>query len=295
MLIIPNTEMGQDIYTGEAMLIAEELEAGLDQLKVVAAPPDAALYTDQLLGEQATGGSTSVRGAWLPLRQAGAVTRTMLIAAAAAQWNVPVAECSAKRAVVTHQPTGRTLNYTDLGDAAFQQPVPQQVALKSPKDFTLIGKSTRRIEGPEKVNGTAQFGIDCTVPGMKIATVSACPVFGGKLADVDEKAARAVPGVRDIIRIEDAVAVIGDHFWAAQRGLDALRISWDEGANRDLTTEQLRDQLKSASLNGKPIMARKEGDIDGAFRQAYAHGSMRHTNSPSSRMRRWSRSTRSSM
>ncbi|MGA3303415.1 MAG: xanthine dehydrogenase family protein molybdopterin-binding subunit [Methylovirgula sp.] len=268
VLIIPNTEMGQDIYTGEAMLIAEELEAGLDQLKVVAAPPDATLYTDQLLGEQATGGSTSVRAAWLPLRQAGAVTRTMLIAAAAAQWNVPVAECSAKRAVVTHQPTGRTLSYTDLGDAAFQQPVPQQVTLKSLKDFTLIGKSTRRIEGPDKINGTAQFGIDCTAPGMKFATVAACPVFGGKLADVDEKAARAVPGVVDIIRIEDAVAVIGDHFWAAQRGLDALRIRWDEGANRDLTTEQLRDQLKSFSQDGNAIVARKEGDIDGAFHQA---------------------------
>ncbi|HEY1736256.1 MAG TPA: molybdopterin cofactor-binding domain-containing protein, partial [Methylovirgula sp.] len=268
VFIIPNTEMGQDIYTGEALLIAEELEVGLDQIKIIPAPPNLELYSEPLLGEQATGGSTSIRGAWMALRQAGAVTRLMLISAAAKQWSVPESECSAKRAVVTHDPTGRTLDYADLGDAAFQEPVPQQVSLKAPKDFTLIGKSTQRIEGPEKINGTAQFGIDCTAPGMKFATVAACPVFGGKVADVDEKAARAVPGVRDIIRIEDAVAVIGDHFWAAQRGLDALRIRWDEGANRDLTTEQLKDQLKSFSKDGKAIVARKEGDVDAALRQA---------------------------
>lgn len=268
VLIIPNTEMGQEVYTSEAMLIAEELEAGLDQLRVVAAPPNEDLYTQPILKSQSTGGSTSIRGAWVPLRQAGAVTRIMLIAAAAAQWKVPTSDCFAKRAVVTHRPTGRTRGYADLAEAAFRQPVPTQVTLKSADQFDLIGKPLPRIEGPSKVDGTAQFGIDAAPPGMKIATVMACPSLGGKLVDVDDAAARAVPGVRDIVRLDNAVAVIGDHFWAAQQGLRALRIRWDDGPNRDLTTESLEAALKQASESGKPVLSRNQGDAAGAFQRA---------------------------
>ncbi|QXX76717.1 xanthine dehydrogenase family protein molybdopterin-binding subunit [Methylovirgula sp. HY1] len=268
VLIIPNVEMGQEVYTAEAMLIAEELEVGLDQLRVIPAPPNEDLYTQPILKSQSTGGSTSVRGAWVPLRQAGAVARTMLIGAAAAQWNVPTSECFAKRAVVTHRPTGRTLAYPDLGEAAFRQPVPKQITLKSPDQFELIGKPLPRIEGPSKVNGTAQFGIDVAPPGMKIGTVMACPTLGGRLIDFDDRSARAIPGVRDVVRLADAVCVIGDHFWAAQQGLRALRIRWDDGPNRDLTTEILENALKAASEHGKPVLARNQGDVSGAFERA---------------------------
>jgi len=235
-LIAPNAEMGQGIYTAQAMLIAEELEVGLDQVKVEAAPPNEELYKQPLLQSQSTGGSTSVRGAWVPLRQAGAAARTMLIAAAAAEWKVAPTECSAKRGVVTHGPTGRTMGYGDLVDAAGRQPVPKDVPLKDPKDFELIGKSVRRVETPSKVDGTAVFGIDIRLPDMKIAAVSACPVFGGKLGRVDDKAARAIPGVRDIVRIDEAVAVTADHYWAAKRGLEALDITWDYGPNASLSS-----------------------------------------------------------
>ena len=232
--ILPNIEMGQGTHTGEATLIAEELEVGLDQVKVVDAPPNEKLYTTALLGGQATGGSTSMRATWEPLRKAGAAARMMLVEAAATEWSVPVSECAAKLGVVTHQPTGRQLAYGALAQAAGKQPVPSDVKLKDPKDFQLIGKSLRRVDTAGKVNGAVIYGIDVRVPDMKVATVAACPVIGGKLGAVDETAARAIPGVRDIVKLDNAVAVIGDHFWAAKKGLDALTITWDEGANAKL-------------------------------------------------------------
>ena len=189
-LIAPNVEMGQGIYTAEAMLIAEELEVGLDQVNVLAAPPDEELYKQPILKSQITGGSTSIRGAFVPLRQAGAAARTMLIGAAAAQWGVPVAECTAKRAVVTHGPSGRTLGYGALAEAAGQQPVPKDVPLKDPANWELIGKTQRRVDTPSKTDGSATFGIDIRVPDMKIAAVSACPVFGGKV-DLGRRQGRA--------------------------------------------------------------------------------------------------------
>jgi isoquinoline 1-oxidoreductase subunit beta len=267
-IIAPNVEMGQGIYTGEAMLICEELEAGLDQIQVVAAPPDEALYKQPILKSQSTGGSTSIRGAWTPLRQAGAAARTMLVAAAAQQWKVPASECTAQRAVVTHQPTGRTLTYNALAASASQQQVPQNVPLKDPKDFTLIGKPLHRVDTPGKVDGSAVFGIDIRVPGMKVATVAACPTIGGKLAHVDDAAARKVAGVRDVLRIENAVAVIGDHYWAAKQGLAALDITWDHGPNAGVSSPDIIQALRDAHQNGKPVMARHEGDVDGAMKSA---------------------------
>jgi isoquinoline 1-oxidoreductase beta subunit len=267
-LIMPNVEMGQGIYTAESMLIAEELEIGLDQIHVEPAPPDERLYQQPLLKSQSTGGSTSVRGAWVPLRQAGAAARTMLIAAAAQQWGVPVADCSAARAVVTHQPTGRTIAYGDLAEAAARQPVPQDVKLKDPKDFTLIGKSLHRVDTAGKVDGSAQFGIDVRVPDMKYAAVTACPTLGGRLRDVDDKPARAVPGVRDVLRLDNAVAVTADNWWTARQGLAALQPNWDHGRNANLSSEDILASLKSLSENGQPIVGKKSGDIEAGFRSA---------------------------
>jgi isoquinoline 1-oxidoreductase beta subunit len=267
-LIVPNVEMGQAIYTGEAMLIAEELEVGLDQVEVTTAPPDEQLYRQPILKSQTTGGSTSIRGAYGPLRQAGAAARMMLIGAAAARWNVQPSECSASRGAVIHAPTGRTLAYGALALDAEKQPVPRDVALKEPSQWKLIGTSARRTDSPGKVNGSATFGIDVTVPGMKIAAVAACPVIGGKLAALDDRAARGIPGVRDVIKSANAVAVTADHYWAARKGLDAVRITWDDGPNARLSSEQLVRDLRSAYGKVPAVVARRDGDIDGAMARA---------------------------
>ncbi len=267
-LVAPNVEMGQGIYTAEAMLLAEELEVGLDQVQVVAAPPYEGYYKQALLGGQMTGGSTSIRGAWLPLRQAGASARAMLISAAAERWKVSARECSAHRAVVTHVGTGRTLSYGELAEAAAQLPVPQNVPLKPAGRFALIGTPAPRVDTPSKVNGSAIFGIDIVVPNLKIATVTACPVWGGTVATVDDSATRAVPGVRDVVRTSNTVAVIGDHFWAARQGLAALRVTWNEGAGASHSSPDIIAALKGAYGQVKPVSARHEGDIEGAFSSA---------------------------
>ncbi len=260
-LIAHKAEMGQGVYTSMPMLIAEELEVGLDQVHLEPAPPDDMLYGDPLLlNHQVTGNSSSVRGAWEPLRRAGATARAMLVSAAARSWKVDASSCRAERGTVIHVPTGRRVTYGALADAAASVPVPEKVALKDPKDFTLIGTPAKRLDTPDKVNGKAQFGIDVKVPGMKIATVAACPVFGGKLAGVDDSKVKAVKGVHQVVRLDNAVAVVGDHMWAAQQGLGALDIRWDEGPNARLTTADIVRQLEAASQ--KPgVVVRKEGDL----------------------------------
>lgn len=262
-LVMPNVEMGQGVYTAQATLLAEELDVGLDQVTVEHAPPDRKLYLNPLLGEQATGGSTTVRWCWAALRDAGATARYMLVTAAARHWKVDPAQCTAARGVVTHTPTGRKLGYGELADAAAKVAPPEKAPLKDPKDFQLIGKPLRRIDTPGKVDGTLIFGIDVRVPGMKIATVRACPTFGGRLVSVDDSRARSIPGVLKVVKIDNAVAVIGEHFWAAKQGLEALDIQWDRGVNANFTTEQMFNDLADASEHGKPIVAKEVGHPDG--------------------------------
>ena len=257
-VIVSQVEMGQGMYTSMPMLVAEELEVSLDQVQVEHAPPNDKLYANPLIGFQATGGSTSVTAMYQPLRQAGATARTMLVAAAAQRWNVDPSSCRAQKGSVSHPPTGRTLGYDALADAAAKLPVPAQVKLKDPKDFTLIGTPAKRLDSPAKVNGTALFGIDVRLPGMKVATVVASPVLGGKVAGLDDAKAKAVPGVRQIVRLDDAVAVVADHMWAAKQGLAALAIRWDDGPNAKLSTADVVEGLDAASQ--KPgVVARKQG------------------------------------
>ena len=257
-VIVSQVEMGQGMYTSMPMLVAEELEVSLDQVQVEHAPPNDKLYANPLIGFQATGGSTSVTAMYQPLRQAGATARTMLVAAAAQRWNVDPSSCRAQKGSVSHPPTGRTLGYGALADAAAKLPVPAQVRLKDPKDFTLIGTPAKRLDSPAKVNGTALFGIDVRLPGMKVATVVASPVLGGKVAGLDDAKAKAVPGVRQIVRLDDAVAVVADHMWAAKQGLAALAIRWDDGPNAKLSTADVVEGLDAASQ--KPgVVARKQG------------------------------------
>ena len=268
-LVVHQVEMGQGTYTSLPMLLAEELEVDLAQVQLEHAPPDDKLYANPLLGFQATGGSTLVRGAWEPLRRAGAAARSMLVSAAAQTWKVDAGSCRAEKGEVIHVPTGRKLNYGALVDKAATLPVPDQVVLKDPKDFKLIGTPAKRLDSQDKVNGKAQYSIDVKVPGMKIATVAACPVFGGKLAGVDEAKVKAIKGVYRVVRLDDAVAVVADHMWAAKQGLAALDIRWDEGPNAKLSTADIVQQLEAASQ--KPgVAARKESPAQGDMAKVMA-------------------------
>ena len=263
-LVMPYVEMGQGTYTSIPMLIAEELELDLSQIRLEHAPPDEKRYANPLLGEQATGNSSAIRGAWQPLRQAGAVARTMLIAAAAKHWNVDPATCRAQRGEVLHPATGGRIAYGELAADAARMPVPEKVALKEPKDFKLIGTPAKRLDLPAKINGTAVFGIDARPPGVKVATLAQSPAFGGRVKRVDDTAAKAVKGVRQIVRLDDAVAVVADHMGAAKKGLAALVIEWDDGQHGKLSTKDILAELEQATL--KPgAVAENIGNVDKAM------------------------------
>ena len=215
---------------------------------------------------QATGNSNSIRAFWKPLRIAGAATRAMLIEAAATQWQVDPATCTASNGKVTHAPSGRALAYGDLADAASTLPVPADPPLKDPKDFTLIGKPLKRFDTPNKTDGKVIYGIDAMLPGMKFATLAQCPVIGGKVAHVDDSAAKAVTGVRQIVVLDDLVAVVGDHMAAAKKGLDALVITWNEGPNAKINSNDIWEDLRAASKK-TGVLAKSIGDVDKGLAQ----------------------------
>ncbi len=259
-LVMPQVEMGQGIYTAVAAILAEEMDADFSSLFLEHAPANEKLYANPIFGIQATGGSTSVRAFWKPLRTAGASARAMLVQAAAQQWQVDPASCTTANSEVTHKDSGRKLSYGALAAAASSQTPPKDVPLKDPKDFVLIGKPLKRLDTPEKVNGKAVYGIDAMLPDMKFATLAACPVFGGKVGKVDDSAAKKIPGVRKIVVLDDTVAVVGDHMWAATKGLDALVIDWDEGPNARLSSNDIWQALRAASEKDG-VVVKSEGDI----------------------------------
>jgi isoquinoline 1-oxidoreductase beta subunit len=267
VLTMPYVEMGQGTYTSIPMLIAEELEVDLKQVRLEHAPPDEKLYANPLLGVQATGNSNAIRGAWQPLRQAGATSRTMLVSAAAKRWNVDPTSCRAQRGEVLHVPTGRRIKYGELAADAAGMPVPESVVLKRPADFRLIGTPAERLDTPAKVNGTAVYGIDARPPSVKIATLAQSPVFGGRVKSVVDAAAKAVKGVRQIVRLDDAVAVVADHMGAAKKGLAALVIEWDDGPHAKLNTNEIVGALAQATLNPGAV-AQNIGDIGKAMATA---------------------------
>ena len=269
VLIIPMVEMGQGVYTSLSMLLAEELEVKLDKIQGQHAPPKHALYVNSIIGIQNTGGSASVRAVWTPLRQAGAVGRNVLIAAAAKRWNVDPATCRAKNGIVFDASGAKHLSYGELATAAANLRVPPaaSVKLKEPKDFTLIGTRARRVDSSIKVDGRALYGIDTRLPGMKVAAVAISPVLGGKAKAVDEKAALAVKGVRQVVNIDEAVAVVADHMGAAKKGLEAAAITWDDGPNGKISNADIDKQLEEASK--KPgAVARNDGDAEEALAAA---------------------------
>jgi isoquinoline 1-oxidoreductase subunit beta len=259
-LVMPQVEMGQGVYTSISMIMAEELDADFSQVTLEHAPPSDKLYGNPMFGIQATGNSNSIRAWWKPLRTASAGARAMLVQAAAQQWQVGPASCTTANSEVMHKASGRRLSYGALALAASSEVPPKDVPLKDPKDFVLIGKPLKRLDTPDKVNGKAVFGIDAMLPGMKFATLKTCPVFGGKVAKVDDSAARKIPGVRKIVVLDDMVAVVGDHMWAAKQGVDALVIDWDEGPNAGVSSNDIWRDLRAASEKDGAV-AKSVGDI----------------------------------
>ena len=231
--VSPMIEMGQGTYTSLPMLVAEELEVDVDRIAIEHSPADDKVYVNPLIGIQMTGASTAIRGMYVPLRRAGATARVLLVTAAAQRWKVDPATCRAENGAVVHAASGRRLGYGALVDAAAKLPVPEKVALKDPAAFRLVGKAHRRLDVSGKVNGSARFGIDTRLPGMKFAVLAQSPVFGGKLASIDEAKAKAVPGVTQVVRLDDAVPIVANHTWAAKQGLAVATPQWDAGPERE--------------------------------------------------------------
>ncbi|MGH9516980.1 MAG: molybdopterin cofactor-binding domain-containing protein [Terriglobales bacterium] len=252
-VVVARTEMGQGVWTALPMILAEELEADLKQITIEQAG------ASTLFGDQGTGGSASVRTTWDPMRKAGAQAREMLISAAATQWGVPRESCKAENASVIHSATGRKLSYGSLATKAATLPVPDNPPLKK-GGYKLVGKSTPRLDTPSKVNGSAQYGIDFHIPGMKYASLARCETVGGKVADFDASAAKQMPGVTFVGKVGDsAVAVVADSTWNALKARRALKITWDEGANKNLTSAAIFEALHHAD-ESKPVKFFSVGD-----------------------------------
>ena len=264
-VIVNHSEMGQGVYTALPMLLAEELDADWNKVAYESAPVDPK-YNHPVFGMQITGGSSSVWSGFEQYRNAGAAARTMLIAAAAQQWNADPSTLRTKSGVVLDG-TNRKLSYGQLAEAAAKIAPPTKVTLKDPKAFKLIGTPVKRLDTSEKINGKAIFGIDVENPGMLTAVVARAPVFGAKVKSFDDSHARNMPGVRKIVAVPSGVAVVADSFWQAKMARDAVRIDWDEGAMHDFsTTEMMRQFREQAKSPGKSV--RRDGDPDAALAKA---------------------------
>jgi isoquinoline 1-oxidoreductase subunit beta len=226
---IARSEMGQGSFTALPMLVAEELECEWSKVRAEFAAPEENLRRNRIWGEMTTGGSRAIRGSQEYLRKAGATAREMLIAAAAARWNVAAGECTAANSVITHVPSGRQVRFGAVAAEAAKIVPPTKVTLKDPKDWKLIGTPRNRLEITDKVTGKPIFAVDVRVPNMLHAAIIQSPVFQGTLKAVDESGARAIKGVRQVIRLSDAVAVVADSWWQAKKAADALKVTWNEG------------------------------------------------------------------
>jgi isoquinoline 1-oxidoreductase subunit beta len=263
-VLLAHSEMGQGIWTALPMLIAEELDADWSKIRVEHAPA-APAYAHTAFGMQMTGGSSSTWSEFERCRQAGAGARAMLVAAAAQRFGVSPADCRTENGMVIAG--SKRARYGELAEAAAKLPAPKTVSLKDPKDWKLIGKPTKRLDTPEKITGRARFGIDVQFPGLLTAVVARPPVFGGTVKSLDDSKAKAVPGVRSVVRVPTGVAVVADHFWAAKLGRDALEIDWDLGPNARLDSAALREEF-SRVAGTKGTTAAQAGDVAGAFAKA---------------------------
>ena len=255
-VVCGSSEMGQGVLTAIPQLLAEELDADWTTVRVEQAPVSQA-FNNPAFGMQATGGSTTVRGHWDVMRNAGATARAMLVAAAAEQWKVPAAECRTEAGQVIHG--SKKLSYGQLAEAASKQKAPEKVALKDPKDFKILGQRKARLDTAGKTNGSAKFGIDVNLPGMLVAVMARAPLPGVKVAKVDDAAAKAVKGVKQVITLPSGVAVLASGYWAAKKGRDALKVDWDFGDKAGLDSAKVTAMLTDGAAKADAV-ARKEGD-----------------------------------
>ena len=262
-IMIDKSEMGQGILTALCMIAADELDCDWKKIRTEFAPA-AKEYFNPAFGMQGTGGSSSVRSSWDPMRKAGAAARDMLLQAAAQKWGVDKSTCRTENGVIYHDTSKRKLTYGSVAEAASKLQAPQNVSPKEPKEYRIIGKPTKRLDTPDKVNGSAEFGIDVKRPGMLYAVVARCPVFGGKVASFDATKAKAVPGVKNVVQISRGIAVVADNTWAAMQGRRALDVKWDEGPTAEVSSESISktfaDQMAQPGAE-----ARKEGDAAAAM------------------------------
>ena len=264
-IMLSQLEMGQGVMTSMPMLVAEELDVEWNKIKTEWVPADPKYGNPNFGGAQLTAGSNSVRVMWRILRQAGGTARAMLVTADAQTWKVEENSCSAENGEVIHKASGRRLRYGALVEKASALPVPKNVSLKSPKEFHLLGQSLPRLDIPEKVNGKAVFGMDVKRPGMLTARVVKCPVFGGKVETFNADKAKAVPGVRNVVKISSGVAVVADNYWAASKGAQALEVKWNEGPLANLSSAEILK--KYAALGEQPgKVARHNGDAMAALK-----------------------------
>ncbi|MDQ1471549.1 MAG: isoquinoline 1-oxidoreductase subunit beta [Bryobacterales bacterium] len=261
--IITKAEMGQGTVTSLSQLLAEELDCDWKKVRTEFAPVDPALY-----GMQGVFGSQSIRTCWTPLRQAGASARAMLIDAAAQKWNVDKAQLRTDTGFVVNPASGARFRYGSLSEAASVLPVPSGVPLKDPKQFKYIGKSVKRLDTRDKVNGKAKFGLDAVVPGMVFAVLARCPVFGGKVASFDATKAKAVPGVKSVVQVPNGVAVIGENTWAAMQGRKALEVKWDEGPVASVNSAGISKMFADYVQQQPGAVAKKTGDAEHALASA---------------------------
>jgi isoquinoline 1-oxidoreductase subunit beta len=258
---IARSEMGQGITTALPMLVAEELACDWSKVRTQFVAPEENLRRNRIWGDMSTGGSRSVRGSQDFLRKAGATAREMLIAAAAARWNVPVNECAATNGIITHAPSRRTLRFGEVAAAAAKVAPPKSVRLKEPNAWTLIGTRRRRIDVADKISGKPIYAIDVRLPDMLYAALAQCPVFRGRLKSADETKIAGMRGVRKVVKLDDAVAVVADGWWQAKKALDALPVAWDAGDNGAVTSESIAGLLRAGLDSTEAGVGREQGDV----------------------------------
>ena len=270
-VICKHLEAGQGVWTGLPAIVAEELDASWDQMRVESAPAQVPMYGNLAMGGkiQLTGGSTAVANSWQQLRQAGATARAMLVAAAAKAWAVPVSEIKVSQGVVSHTGAGRKATFGELAGSAAKEPVPTQVSLKDPAAFSIVGnEKLPRLDARAKSTGKQQFAIDVMLPGMMTALVMRPPRFGGKVSSFDASKAKAVPGVIDVVQIPRGVAVVGRDMWSAKKGREALSVTWDESGAEKRGTTQLMKEYHALSRSKESVTVTQRGDVEAALAHA---------------------------
>src|SRR5277367_3873216 len=259
------SEMGQGSMTALPMMIAEELQCDWSKVRIEYASSTRSVRENRVYGNMYSHGSMSVRESQKMVQQVGASARERIIAAAATRWHVPASECAAAQSVVTHRPSGRTLRYGELAAEAAKVKLAQEPAIKTPAQFTFLPRRMPRLDLAHKTDGSAKFGIDAQIPGMVFASISACPVPGGKLKSVDESVLSGTPGILRVVKLENAVAVVAtDSFWRAKRALSRLQPEWDVGAAGHVDSAQLSKEFRAA-LSERMLIARNDGDVDKAM------------------------------